>query len=124
MITLLITCLPHSYAAKQALNFAKSELEKGNRVQPFFYGDGAYIANKLNWQTADVINISDEWLKLANTYNIKLPICVSTALARGICDADNAKRHHLSSSTLKEGFSLVGLSELAMMISEGKLVQF
>lgn len=124
MTTLLITCLPHSRQCLKAFEFAKDKLEKGESVQVFFYGDGAYIANDFCWQTADTKNIADDWVALANTYTLKLPVCVSTALARGICDDDNAKRHKLSGTNLKNGFSLVGLSEFAMMISNGQLVQF
>ncbi|WFF39526.1 sulfurtransferase complex subunit TusD [Moraxella nasibovis] len=113
---LLITANPHSQTAKQAIATAKSLLDQKQNVSVFFYGDGAYTANRLMWQTADVPSVSDEWVKLADEYSLDLPVCVSTALARGITDSDNAKRHHLDGDNLRSPFRLVGLSELALQI--------
>lgn len=113
---LLITASPHSQTAKQAIATAKSLLDQKQSVSVFFYGDGAYTANRLMWQTADVPSVSDKWVKLADEYSLDLPVCVSTALARGITDSDNAKRHHLDGDNLRSPFRLVGLSELALQI--------
>lgn len=130
MTLLLITCSPHTKLAWEAFYYAKSQLENNSLVGVFFYGDGAYTANRLRWQPADVADVADEWVNLANTYHIKLPVCVSTALARGITDFDNANRHHLNNNgvitdNVKEGFVLVGLSELALMMANAaRLVQF
>lgn len=113
---LLITQSPDTPTAKKALSFAQDKLKHAHQVQVFFYGDGAYTANRLMWQTADVPSVSDEWVKLADEYSLDLPVCVSTALARGITDSDNAKRHHLDGDNLRSPFRLVGLSELALQI--------
>lgn len=121
---LLITCLPHSEAMKRALAHAKRLLDAGAPVRVFFYADGAYIANALCWQNADITNPANEWAKLATDYRLNLPVCVSAALARGISDDDNSKRHHLSTSNLKTPFVLVGLSEFAMMLQGGTVVQY
>lgn len=124
-VLLLITSLPHSRQSSDALNFAQTKLQNGESVRVFFYADGAYIANDLVWQTANVPNIAEQWAALSHRYGLDLPVCVSTALARGICDDDNAKRHQLSGSNLKSPFKLVGLSELAMLIEQCKqCVQF
>lgn len=130
MILLFVTCAPHTQKAWNALDCAKSHLERGKKIGIFFYGDGAYTANRLRWQPADVADVADEWVKLGHQYDIKLPVCVSTALARGITDHNNAIRHHLScdgvlTDNVKEGFELVGLSSLALMIDESTtLLQF
>ncbi|MFA9485416.1 sulfurtransferase complex subunit TusD [Moraxella haemolytica] len=113
---LLITNAPHSHKAKLALDTAKKLLDAGKSVQVFFYGDGAYTANRLLWQTADVVSVADEWVRLAQTHRLQLPVCVSTALARGITDTQNATRHELNGDNLRTPFYLVGLSELAMQI--------
>lgn len=127
MTLLLITSAPHAKKAWNALEFAKSCLERGKKMGVFFYGDGAYTANRLRWQPADVADVADEWVKLSHQYDITLPVCVSTALARGITDNENAIRHQLSCNTdnIKEGFILVGLSSLALVLDESTtLLQF
>lgn len=124
MITLLITCSPHSQNARRAFIHAKDLLTQGNTVRVFFYSDGAYIANDLAWQPANVSNLADDWATLANAYHLNLPVCVSAALARGITDHENAKRHQLSSHNLKPPFTLVGLTEFAIMLNDGELIQY
>lgn len=123
-ITLLITASPNSPKAWQALDYAKEKLENQQAVVVFFYGDGAYTANALRWQSADVADVAEAWAALAHTYQLTLSVCVSAALARGVTDSDNAKRHGLSGNNLKPPFVLVGLSDLAIHIGEGVLQQF
>lgn len=120
---LLITSAPHTPKAWQALNLAKSRLEKAEPIAVFFYADGAYTANGFRWQSADVPDVACEWVSLSKQYNIPLPVCISTALARGITDQDNALRHNIPSCNLKQGFTLVGLSELALHMTDGILVK-
>ena len=91
----------------------------------FFYADAANTANRLRWQSADQMNITKEWQKLAEQYQLALPVCVSTALSRGISDGENSTRHQLDSENLAAGFKLVGLSELALMMQgDCRLLQF
>lgn len=91
----------------------------------FFYADAAHIANRLRWQPADQSNLTTQWQALAKQYQIPLPVCVSTALSRGISDDDNSARHQLDGNNLAQGFELVGLSELALMMqSHCRLIQF
>ncbi|WP_290190239.1 sulfurtransferase complex subunit TusD [Psychrobacter sp. 5A.1] len=91
----------------------------------FFYGDSAHIANGLRWQSADQIDLTKEWQNLAEQYQLSLPVCVSTALSRGVSDTDNSARHQLDGANLATGFTLVGLSELAMVMQEDcRLIQF
>lgn len=121
---LLITASPHHPNAKKALAFAKEELQKNNKVQVFFYGDGAYTANGFMWQSADVPNIADGWAALHEQFGLALPVCVSTALARGVVDKTNAQAHHLSGANLRAPFYLVGLSHFALALENSHLVQF
>src|SRR5690606_17146452 len=104
-----------------ALGLAQSLQAKGEVFRVFFYQDGVQVANNLQWSPDDQRSLTQEWQKL----NIKLPVCVSAALARGITDAENAQRHHIESHNLAEGFQLVGLGELADAVSSSaRLVQF
>ena len=140
---LLITADPSQPLAHIALRYARTYLEStdtnnndktDNSDRPanphaslniFFYADAANTANRLRWQSADQMNITKEWQKLAEQYQLALPVCVSTALSRGISDSENSTRHQLDSENLAAGFKLVGLSELAMMMQgDCRLIQF
>lgn len=121
---LLITTSPHYPNAKKALDFAHQQLADGHAVQVFFYGDGAYTANRLMWQTADVLNVADGWVALSTEYGLGLPVCVSTALARGIADKQNAQAHQLNGENLRKPFCLVGLSQLALSMNDSQVIQF
>ncbi|MGE6360049.1 sulfurtransferase complex subunit TusD [Psychrobacter glacincola] len=136
---LLITADPSHPLAHLALRYARAYLinAANNKdindnitldnvtLNVFFYGDAAHTANDLRWQSADQINLTKEWQTLAEQFQLALPVCVSTALSRGISDTDNSKRHQLNGDNLATGFSLVGLSELAMMMQgDCRLMQF
>lgn len=121
----LVTSIPHSRQAWQAVKFVSQQLADKQSVSVFFYGDAAYTANRLAWQTADVPSLSQAWVILAHQYNLKLPVCVSTALARGISDGENSQRHQLDGDNLLSPFYLAGLSELALLIDDDTtVVQF
>lgn len=120
---LLITKSPHHPNTKHALIFAKEKLAQGASVAIFFYADGAYIANRLMWQTADVENRQAQWVELAKQYHLRLCVCVSTALARGITDTQNALRHQLDGENLHPAFELVGLADLTMQLDEDTQLQ-
>ena len=136
---LLITADPSHPLAHLALRYARAYLinAANNKdtndnvtldnitLNVFFYGDAAHTANGLRWQSVDQINLTKEWQTLAEQFQLALAVCVSTALSRGISDTDNSKRHQLNGDNLATGFSLVGLSELAMMMQgDCRLMQF
>ena len=138
---LLITADPSHPLAHIALRYARTYLQSVSTddngdnhnftehhpapLNIFFYADAAHTANRLRWQSADQVNITQEWQALAEKYNLVLPVCVSTALSRGISDMDNSARHQLETENLAKGFKLVGLSELAMMMQgDCRLIQF
>ena len=131
---LLITADPSHPLGSLALRYARAYLKNtsneentdGNEMlNVFFYGDAAHTANCLRWQSAEQADLTKEWQNLAEQYQLSLPVCVSTALSRGISDTDNSSRHQLNGDNLATGFSLVGLSELAMMMQKDcRLIQF
>lgn len=116
-------------------------------VRVFFYGEAAALANEYRWQSADWQNLTRDWQQLADVYGLDLPVCVSTALSRGVTDSDNSQRHGIgkptsqpansadgtsndgampaSPSNLATDFRLVGLGELATLLySVNKVIQF
>lgn len=115
---LLITSAPSSIHAWHALGLAQALQQKQQDFRVFFYQDGVYVANQLQWQPDDQRNLSQEWQKLG----IRLPVCVSAALARGISDAENAKRHQLEQHNLAAQFELVGLGELADAVQSAECI--
>ena len=131
---LLITKDPSHPLAYLALRYARTFFEQEATMNSdshhaslkvFFYADAAHIANRLRWQSAEQINLTEQWQALAAQYNISLSVCVSTALSRGISDSDNSARHNLQGDNLATGFELVGLSELAIMMQgDCRLIQF
>ena len=135
---LLITADPSHPLAHLALRYARAYLQSlsnredtdkegtdNKKLNVFFYGDAANTANCLRWQPADQSDVTKKWQTLAEQYQLALPVCVSTALSRGISDDDNSTRHQLEGNNLATGFTLVGLSELAMMMQDGShLIQF
>ena len=75
------------------------------------------VANDFQWVPDDQRNLTHEWQKLA----IRLPVCVSAALARGITDAEMP----VAITLLAKDFELVGLGELADAVqSASRLIQF
>jgi tRNA 2-thiouridine synthesizing protein D len=118
---ILITSAPTSIHAWHALGLAQALQQKQQAFRVFFYQDGVMVANALQWVPDDQRRLSTEWQKLA----IRLPVCVSAALARGITDAENAQRHAIHAHNLADGFELVGLGELADAVqSAQRLIQF
>ncbi|WP_296203882.1 sulfurtransferase complex subunit TusD [Psychrobacter sp. UBA3962] len=109
----------HAYRYAKAFleNCSSSDESSRSKLNIFFYGEAANTGNALRWQTADRANLTQLWSQLSQEHQLRLPVCVSTALTRGITDEDNAKRHKLEGNNLATGFELVGLGELAEQLS-------
>lgn len=128
--TLLITKDPSHPLAHVAMRYAKALLNETDEnkkpaLQLFFYADSAHLANRLRWQSADQLDLTQQWQALARKHELALPVCVSTALSRGVSDSENSARHQLTGDNLADGFTLVGLSELAMMLQDdNRLIAF
>ena len=104
-----------------AFGLAQAWQNKHEEFRVFFYQDGVQVANDLQWFPDDQRNLKLEWQKLG----VRLPVCVSAALARGITDVSNAQRHSLQQHNLAQGFELVGLGELADAVQScSRLIQF
>ncbi|GAA0314035.1 sulfurtransferase complex subunit TusD [Psychrobacter aestuarii] len=124
---LLLTKDPSHPMAMLALRYAEAFLQAHDAklLSVFFYADAASIANRLRWQSAEQFNITEAWQSLASAHGLDLPVCVSTALSRGITDTDNGTRHQLTGDNLAAGFDLVGLGELAsLMQAEARMLSF
>ncbi len=118
---ILVTSAPTSIYAWHALGLTQALQHKQEAFRVFFYQDGVSVANALQWVPDDQRHLTRSWQDL----NIRLPVCVSAALARGITDQENAQRHNIQQHNLADGFELVGLGELADAVqSSQRLIQF
>lgn len=125
VFVLLITAPPAHLNAWHGYYFAQAALAAGHSVKPFFYADGVTIANRLLCPAQDEKNLAQLWLNLAQHYDIELPVCIAAALRRGISDADNAFRHHLSGDNLHTGYTLAGLGVLTEgIITADRVISF
>lgn len=142
-LLLFITAHPREASFSNALAHAQKHLRTHKKLTVFFYADAAYIANAYNWQPANEPNLQKAWQALANTHDIPLNVCVSTALSRGITDVENSKRHQIFAQqttqpentdtphtqatayahNLAAGFELVGLGTLAELMHQADDVQ-
>lgn len=130
---LLLTHAPHHSLTEQACDCAWQFCEAYRQLQPatsvaiplqvFLYSEAVMLANRLIWLPADLPNNAHSLQQLAQKFDLTIQVCVSAALARGVTDLDNAKRHGLTNENLAERFSLVGLGELAMHLHQVEQVQ-
>lgn len=118
---ILVTSPPSTIFAWHALGLAQALKQQGAPFTVFFYQDGVYVANHLNWVQDDQRNLTHAWQAL----NTPLPVCVSAALQRGITDLDNTPHHKTNISNLASQFKLVGLGDLTEALGQAtRVVQF
>ncbi|MGI9339976.1 MAG: sulfurtransferase complex subunit TusD, partial [Psychrobacter sp.] len=71
--TLLVTKDPSHPLAHVALRYAKALLNETDEnkkpaLQLFFYADSAHLANRLRWQSADQLDLTQQWQALARKH--------------------------------------------------------
>lgn len=127
-ITVLFTHSPFDNSTQQGIEFIQKFFQNPHnpaKLHIFLYGEAVLLANRLTWLSADIPNPSKNLQTFAKAYQLNIQVCVTTALTRGVVDAENAKRHSLNGDNLAENFELVGLGELAMHLHQStKLYQF
>ena len=102
-----------SEAAGTALRFAKAVLRAGHEIyRIFFFADGVHNANRLTVVSRDEINLQDQWRQLIQNHGLDGTVCVSSAINRGIVDAEQAERHELDGSSMHPEFTIGGLGLL------------
>ncbi len=113
-IALLVLAAPESHCgARTALEFARAAVAGGHElVRVFFLGDG--VLNGANsCVSTDDEPIAGSWAELGRRSGAELVVCVSSALRRGVVDAQEAERHGIDAVTLAPGFEIGGLGLLA-----------
>jgi tRNA 2-thiouridine synthesizing protein D len=109
-----------------AYQFVKAALAKGHEIgRVFFYHDGVNNGTRYATPPQDDRNLTNQWSALAKEHDIDMVVCVAAAQRRGICDADEAKRHGKSGDNIADGFRISGLGQLIEMgIQTDRLVVF
>ncbi|EPE37997.1 sulfurtransferase TusD [Candidatus Photodesmus katoptron] len=91
----------------------------------FFYQNGVLNASSLTAPENDDFDLVLAWQKLAVAHKVKLEVCFSAALRRGIVGKNEAKRYQLSTSNLAKHFEQVGLGTLAeAILIQDRVIQF
>ena len=113
-------------SSDSAYQFAKAALAKGHEInRVFFYHNGVNNGTRYATPPQDDRNLTNLWSELAKEHDIDMVVCVAAAQRRGICDADEAKRHGKSGDNIADGFRISGLGQLIEMgIQTDRLVVF
>jgi len=112
--SIVVYAAPYSAeAAATAFNFTRSVLEQGHDIyRLFFFGDGVHNASRLSVVAQDENNLQQQWDQLIRDHGLDSVICVSSAVNRGIVDAQEAGRHELGAVSAYASSELAGLGQL------------
>lgn len=100
-------------AADTAYQFAKAAIAAGHEVfRVFFYHDGVNVASDYAVPPQDDRNVTDNWVKLAETNNIDMVVCIAAAQRRGLLDANEAQRQGKRGDNIAPVFRISGLGQL------------
>lgn len=103
-----------SEGSRSALHFARAVLAAGHEIERvFFHGDGTYNATALSVPPQDEDDVGADWAAFGREHEVDLVVCVASALKRGILDAAEARRYERPADSLREGFVISGLGQLA-----------
>lgn len=126
-LTVLVHGAPYSsQAAYSAYRFSASAIAAGHDIyRLFFYYDGVHNSNALSTPPQDEFDLVGAWQTLIEEHQLDAISCVSSALKRGILDAQEATRYDKPASNLAEPFTLSGLGQLveASIVSD-RVVSF
>jgi len=125
--SILITSSPFDGdAALRALGFIQGVIDNGDVVNNvFFYSEGVHHTNSLMFNTGDELFVLDDWKALADAHNIKLLVCITAAVKRGIVSELEAKENGIAYANLAAPFEQAGLGEFFSALHAcNRLVQF
>ncbi|GFD70453.1 sulfurtransferase TusD [Alteromonas sp. KUL156] len=125
--SILITSSPFDGdAALRALGFIQGVIDNGDVVNNvFFYSEGVHHTNSLMLNTGDELFVLDDWKALADAHNIKLLVCITAAVKRGIVSELEAKENGIAYANLAAPFEQAGLGEFFSALHAcNRLVQF
>lgn len=112
--TIVLYAAPYSsQASLSALRFTQAALDSGHEiVRVFFYYEGVYNTNALSVPPQDEFDLVEAWNSLITTHGIDAVSCVSSALKRGILNAQESDRYERKGNNLLGSVALSGLGQL------------
>lgn len=125
--SILITSSPfQGDSALRALSFVQAAIDNGDTVNNvFFYSEGVHHTNSLMLHTGDELFAYDAWKALATNHKVKLLVCITAAVKRGIVSELEANESGLPYANLAPPFEQAGLGEFFTALHDcNRLVQF
>ncbi|AYN24558.1 sulfurtransferase complex subunit TusD [Buchnera aphidicola] len=112
--------------ASTAFLFCQSLIKMSHTLNSvFFYCDGVLNANNLNKSAIDEFNLLAAWQKLNKKHKVKLYVCISAALRRGIVEDEKLSNIMIKKGNFASFFQSSGLVELANSIQiSDRIIQF
>ncbi|WP_343188179.1 sulfurtransferase complex subunit TusD [Buchnera aphidicola (Ceratoglyphina bambusae)] len=109
-----------------AFLFSKNLLKKGHTIKSiFFYSDGIYNSNIMNFPSFNEINLLKFWKKLSIKFNVKLKVCMNSCLNRGVITNNFALKKKIPFGNLDMQFEPIGFVELSkIIIKSDRIIQF
>ncbi|QCI20075.1 MAG: sulfurtransferase complex subunit TusD [Buchnera aphidicola (Brevicoryne brassicae)] len=125
--TILVTGAAYgTQNASTAFLFCQSLVKTKHKLYSvFFYCDGVLNANRMTTPATDEFNLVEAWQKLNKKYKVKLYVCNSAALRRGVLEDEKKSNLNSKKGNLSLFFQLSGLLELAHSIKIcDRIIQF
>jgi len=118
--SILVTGSPTtSQAHISALRFIAALVKSGHQVaNVFFYQDAVHVANKFSAKPSDELQLTTKWVELSKQHNFELQVCVAASNRRAIISAEEAENNGFEFVTLNNGFTSLGLGQLAVAFSK------
>ncbi|AWH90286.1 sulfurtransferase complex subunit TusD [Buchnera aphidicola (Melanaphis sacchari)] len=112
--------------ASTAFLFCQSLIKMNHNLNSvFFYSDGVLNSSSVSQFSADEFNLIEGWQKLSSEHCIKLYVCASSAVRRGIVEDEIFLKEKIKKGNLSQYFQLSGLMELANSIKySDRIIQF
>ena len=108
---LLVTAPLNQQGSFSALRFAEELLATEHHLDcVFFYWEGVLVGNPLIAPPADEFNVNQGWCDLAKSKSVKLFLCITEALRRGVIAEDKIPIDDTTSPL--PGFTCTGLGQL------------
>jgi len=125
--SIVVYAAPYSSeAASTAYHFTKTLLDEGHEIyRLFFFSDGVHNANSLAVTPQDEPNLQKNWDALIKNHELDSVVCVSSAIKRGVINQQEAERHELAATSLRDSSEIAGLGQLIdAAINSDRVVNF
>ena len=112
--TVLVHTAPASAGGSvTALKFCRAVLAAGHELERvFFFRDAVHNASNNSVVPQDETDLMDQWQALIGEHNLDASVCVTSALRRGILNAEEAARWEKPAVTLQDNINIAGLGSL------------